>query len=105
MTYSTNSTHSVVDTTRTKTALYDLETATRTKNYIAIWDSNIVENKLAVAVRSIVVTVDRKHALDCDTLGVGWDKNNRLLSVDVLVSGVALGHHDVDLASWVAGSA
>jgi hypothetical protein len=58
MTYSTNSTHSVVNTTRTKTALDDLETAARTKDHVTGWNSNIVEDELTVSVGSIIVTID-----------------------------------------------
>jgi hypothetical protein len=62
-----------MNTTRTKTALNDFEPTARAKNHIAGGDSNIVEDELAVSVRSIIVTIDRKHTLDCDALGVGWD--------------------------------
>jgi hypothetical protein len=47
---------------------------------------------------------DRKHAVDCDTWGIGWYENYRLLEVWVLVVGVVLSHDEVHTASWVTGA-
>ena len=41
-----------------ETTLDDFETTARSKNHVASWDSDIVEDKVAVSVRSIIVTVD-----------------------------------------------
>ena len=47
-----------MNTTRTKTTLNNFEPTARAKNHIAGRDSNIVEDELAMPVRSIIVTVD-----------------------------------------------
>jgi hypothetical protein len=40
---------------------------------------------MAVAVRSVVITVDRQHAMHSDASSVGGDKDDRLLAVWILL--------------------
>jgi hypothetical protein len=104
-TYSSKRSHGVMDTAWTKTTLDDLETPAFTKDQVCDWDADVGEGDFCVTMGSIIVTIHGKHALDLDSWGVGWDKNDRVLLVRVLVLWVTLGHGHVDLATWVTGTA
>ncbi|KAI6851685.1 acyl-CoA dehydrogenase NM domain-like protein [Hortaea werneckii] len=68
------------------------------------WDAHVVEDDVAVAVRSVVEAVDGQHALNGDARGVGRDEHDGLLLVDVGVVRIALAHDHVDLAARVTGT-
>jgi hypothetical protein len=53
-TYNANSTHRMVDSSRTKTTLDDFKTSPFSKNDIFSWDTNVVESDMTVAMRSII---------------------------------------------------
>ena len=93
-----------MNTPRAKTALNDFESTARTKNDVAHWYAYVLERQVTVSVRSIIITINRQHSVDGDTWSVGWNKNDGLLSVNILVSRVTLCHDYVDLASWVTGT-
>ena len=94
-----------MDTTRSKTALDDFETAALAKDEVRGGHADVLEADMAVAVGRIVVAVDRQHAVDGDSGGLGGDEDDGLLPVRVGVAGVTLAHDDVDLASGVTGAA
>lgn len=94
----------MVNTTRPETALNDLEAAALPEDHVPSRDADVVEGDMAMAVRCVVVAVDREHAVDCDTVGVGGDQDHGLLAVRVLVSAVKLAHDDVDGAAGVTGT-
>lgn len=78
----------MVNTSRTESALDDLETTAFTKHHVGSWDPYVFEDNVSVSVRSIHVAVDTQHSLDGDTWEAGWNKDDRLLAVGVLVFGV-----------------
>lgn len=88
MTYSSNGPHSVMDTTRPKSTLNDLEATTLAKNEVADWDADVLESKVSVSMGSIIVAIYTQHSFYCDSLGVCWYENDGLLAIDVLVLGV-----------------
>lgn len=96
--------HGVVDTSWAETALDDLETAAGAEDDLGDGDAHVLEGDMRVSVRGVVVTVHGEHAVDCDALGVGGDKDHGLLAVLVLVCGVGLGHDDVYGAARVAST-
>ena len=102
---SADAAHGVVDAARSETSLDDLEASPFSEDHVAGRNPDIVEGDVSVAVGGIIVAVDREHAVDGDTRGVGGNNHDRLLPVSVLVVGIALAQNDVDLASWVAGTA
>lgn len=53
--------------TGTETALDDLEASSLTEHHVRSWNTDVVENDVCVAVGSVVVAVDRQHALDGDS--------------------------------------
>lgn len=87
-TYGSNSPHSVVDTSRPKSALDNFETTAFTKHEIAGWDADVFEGDVAMSVRSIIVPVDGQHPVDGDSFGACGHQYDRLLPVDVLILGV-----------------
>lgn len=95
----------MVDATRSQTTLDNLEATTLTQNHVANRNSDVGECDVAMSVGGIIVAVDLEHSLDLDTGGSSRYEDDRLLPVDVLVGGIRLAHDDVDLASWVAGTA
>jgi hypothetical protein len=94
----------VVDTARSKTALDNLETAALTENHVRDGDADVVENDVAVAVRSVIVTIDVQHAFHGDTREAGGYEDHGLLAVGVLVVGVGLAHDKINLAAGVTGA-
>lgn len=66
----------MVDSAWAKTTLNNLEPTSLTYKHVGCWDSNVLKNKVAVAVRGIVITKDRHHALEFDAWGIGGDQNN-----------------------------
>jgi hypothetical protein len=48
----------MVNTTRPKTTLDDFKPTPRAENHVTVWDSNIVEDDLAVSMRSVIVAVN-----------------------------------------------
>lgn len=103
-TYSTDGSHTVMDTSGAKTTLNNLESTARAENHVGSWNANILESEMAMSVRSIIITVDRQHPIDGDTWGISWNQDNRLLLVWILVSWITLTHNNVDLASWITSS-
>ena len=83
----------------------DLEATSGTKDHVLCWYSNVVELQVAVTVRCIIVSEDGQHAFNSDAGSGGWNEDDGLLEVWVLILGVGLAHDDVDLAAWVAGAA
>lgn len=75
-TYCSNGTHGVVDTARAKTTLDNLKATSFAEDHVAVWDSYIVERDLAMTVRCIIITVNRKHSVNGDSLGVSWYQND-----------------------------
>lgn len=100
----TNGAHGVVNTSWAETTLDDLEPTAWAEDNVGDWNADIDKGDVAVTVWGVIVTVDRHHAVNGETWRVVWDKDNRLLLVDVLVSWIGLGHNDVDVATWVTGS-
>ena len=71
----------MVDTTRTKTALNNLEATALTKNDVIQRYANVLERDVTVTVRSIIVAKDTQHTVDGDSGGVCWYENDTLLLV------------------------
>ena len=94
----------MMDTSRTKTSLDDLKATARAKDDAACWDTDILESQVTVSMRSIIISVNRQHSVDGDAGSVGWNQNDRLLRVCVLVSRITFCHDNIDLASRVTGA-
>lgn len=104
-TYSTNAAHSVVNTSRSQSALDNLKSAALTEHQVLGRNTHVVEGDVAVAVGGVVVAVDLEHSLDGDARQTSRDQDDRLLLVRIFVVGISLAHDDVELASRVAGTA
>ena len=94
----------MVDTTRAKTALNNLEATALTKNDVIQRYANVLERDVTVTVRSVIVAKDTQHTVDGDSGGVGWYEDDTLLLVGAGVVLVRLAHCDVDLAAWVTST-
>lgn len=57
MAYSTDGPHCMVDSSWTHTTLHYFKAATFTENNIGCWDSDVLRDKVRVAVGSIIVAV------------------------------------------------
>ena len=66
----------MVNSTRAETALYDLEATSLAEDKLTLVDADVIEGDMAMAVRSIVKTNDRQHALDGNTWGVRGHEND-----------------------------
>jgi hypothetical protein len=102
--YSTNTPHSVVNTSRSQTALDDLESLTLTHHHVGNRHTDILERDVAVTVRGVVKAHDRQHAVDGDAGGVMGNENDRLLEVLARVVWVCLSEDNVKLAAQIAGA-
>jgi hypothetical protein len=89
---------------RPKTALNDLKPTTLTQHHIRSRNPDVVEDDVAVAVRRVVVPEDGKHAMDSDSWGRRWDKDNGLPLVHFWVIRGRLAHYHVDFAAEVSCS-
>jgi hypothetical protein len=81
MTYGTDTSHGMVDTTGAKTSLNNLETAAFTKHNVVQRYADILEGDVTVTVRGVVVAKDTQHAVDGDSRGVCRDEDDTLLLV------------------------
>ena len=104
ITYRTNGSHGMVDSTRTKTTLDDLKPTSFAQDHVALVDSDVFEGDVTVAVRGVIKANNRQHAFNRDAGRICRHENDRLLSIDVLVCWVGLGHDNVDLAPAVAST-
>ncbi len=87
----------------TQTALRNLEATPFAKQQILGWNQHIGECHLCMAVRGMIIAVNRQEALHLDTRRLEIDQDHRLLTVDVCLR-VGLSHQDRELASRVAGT-
>jgi hypothetical protein len=92
----------MVNSTGSQPALNDFEASALTKHKIGGGDSDILKRNVAMPMGSVIISIDLKHPVDGDTLGIGGDQDDRLLFVRVLVVRVGLAHHDVNLTPWVS---
>jgi hypothetical protein len=80
----------MMDAARSKTSLDDLKAPALTEDKTGDRNSDIGEGDLSVAMRRIVIAVDRKHTLDLDTGSTVGHKNHGLLLVGIWVIWVSL---------------
>ena len=97
--------YSVVDASGPQPSLDDLEPATFTEHDVRSRHADVLKGDVSVAVRSIVIAVNRHHAFDFDASCTGWDQNHGLLLVRVLLFRVRLPHDDVYHAARIASTA
>jgi hypothetical protein len=58
-----------------------------------------------MSVWGIIVPINIQHPMDRDAFGTGRNNDDGLLLVRILVVSVGLAHDDVNLASWITGTA
>ena len=73
--------HAMVDPPRPEPPLRDLEPAPLAQQQVGRRHAHIVERDLHVAVRRVVIAIDRQRPLDRDPVGVERHQDHRLLLV------------------------
>lgn len=75
-TYSTDTSHGVMDSAGSETALDNLKAFALAQDDILNRYANVVEADVAVAVGCVVVAKDTQHAVDCNAGGVCRDQDD-----------------------------
>ena len=91
-----------MDPARAHTSLHDLESPTLAQHDVLCWYAYVFENQVCVAMRSVIVAVNRKHTLDCYTWGICRNDNDGLLFVLVGMVGIGLSQDDINFATRIA---
>ena len=92
-----------MDAPGSKAALRDLEAAALAEQQVLRGHPDVLEGDFCVAVRGVVVAVDRQRALDLHPRGMAGHDDHGLLSVPRGVL-IGLAHEDEDLATRIAGA-
>src|SRR5213076_2258232 len=77
----TDQPHAVMNAARPEPSLRDLEPAPLTEQQIFLWNADIDERDLRMAIRRIVVTKNAELPLYNDSIGIHWYKYHRLLQM------------------------
>lgn len=101
LTYSSNRSHSMMNSTWPHSSLHDFETSTLSKDQVRRWNTHVLKYQMRMAMRRIIVAKHVHHALDCDAGTTCRDNNHRLLFVRIWVVRVCLSQDDVHLAGWI----
>lgn len=75
-TYGADTPHCVVNTSRPKTALDNLETLAFSENNVILRNANVVECYVTMSVGRIIIAKDTKHTLDGDTGRICWHEDD-----------------------------
>lgn len=94
----------MMDPAGAQPTLDDLEPAALAEHNIRDGHSDVLEADVSMTMRRVVVSVNRHHPMDRDTLCVGRHKHHALLLVRVLIRRVRLPHDNVQLTPRVSRS-
>lgn len=73
----------MMDSTRSKSPLDNFESSTFSQDHAGCRDPDILERDLGMTMWSVVIAIDRKHALNGDTRGSGWNEEHRVLFIRI----------------------
>ena len=94
----------MVNAARSEAALGDLEAAPFAEQDVGDRHADILEGKLGVTMRRVVVAEHRQMAQHSDARRFHRHQNHRLLGMAARVVGIGLTHEDDDLAARIVGA-
>src|SRR5262249_21496383 len=98
-----DTTHTVMDASRTKTSLRDFKSAAFSQQHVGGRHANVGVTNFRMAMGRVVVAKDRQQALNFNARRVRGHEDHRLLGMPRR-GRIGLTHEDRDLAAWIAGA-